>query len=470
MPSPSKLHTDNLPVIVLLGRANVGKSTLFNTLAEEHKALVSSVAGTTRTNNEADLLWRGMYVHLIDTGGQDALENEPFAKGIIEQAEQAIKRADIMVLVVDAQDGLLPQERELARSMQKLSKKQGAELFLVANKVDNHRVEKKVEEENWQNLGIGDPLMVSAVSGRGVGDFLDHAYKLMKNRETQPKNKIELPRDDTISVSLIGKPNVGKSSLFNKLIGQDKVLVSDLAHTTREPHDTLVEYTEEDEQATPRTWFIKFVDTAGIRRKAKVSGLLEREGIQKSIETVEKSDIILLVLDGSEPISSQDLQLGGLVIRRNKSVIIVVNKWDLAAETNDAERKKVTNMVRSYFPHLDFAPIMFSSGKTGYRIHKLFPLLIEVAQARKTVISNHAVEAFMERITHAHKPSRGKGTRQPKLLGFKQVHANPPIFELFIKHGTSLHRSYLNFIERKLREEHNFIGAPIVIKMTKIKK
>ncbi len=464
MPTPAKIQSNKLPNVVLIGRANVGKSTLFNKLLEEQKAIVSTIAGTTRTNNEGDVLWRSKYFHLIDTGGQDALENERFADEIIAQANTALKEADLVVMIVDARAGILPQEKDLAKKLQKSCKKNGQELMLVANKVDNQKLENGLLSGEWLKLALGTPVPISASSGRGVGDFLDLVFKAVNKRSVRPKKKKEEDRRETVQVSIIGKPNAGKSSLFNKLIGQEKVIVSDVAHTTREPFDTTVTY---DDTGSKKKHTINFIDTAGIRRKSKVKGFLEREGIKKTIESIEKSNMILLVLDGNEPISSQDMQLGGLIKKRSKSVIIVINKWDLSEDNSDAQRKKVKEMVRNHFPHLNFAPIIFTSGKTGYRVHDIFPLIVRVMNSRKTDIPDKVLEKFMIDIAKRHLPSRGKGTRQPKILGLRQVHANPPIFEIFIKFRTSIHRSYLNYVENKLREQFDFTGTPIVIKMTK---
>lgn len=469
MPTPARIVQDNLPVVVLIGRANVGKSTLFNRLTEQDKALVSDIAGTTRTNNEGDVLWRGKYIHLIDTGGQDALENEQFAAEIVAQAETALLLADVILFVVDGRAGLLPQERDLARRLQKLARDRGTELVLVANKIDNHKQAERLEDPDWLKLALGQPVGISAASGYNLGDLLDDIYRRLQKRSVRPKQKKSARGAETIRVALIGKPNVGKSSLFNKLIGQDRVIVSDVAHTTREPYDTEVTYTH-DVGGKQKNEIIVFVDTAGVRRKAKVSGILERGGIHKTIDTIEKSDIILLVLDGSEPLSSQDLQLGGLIKRRSKSVVIVLNKWDKTEDNSDSARQAVIEMIYHEFPHLDFAPIIFTSGKTGYRIHDIFPLLVRVMQARKTTIPPRTLETFLETITREHRPARGKGTRHPKILGFTQVHSNPPIFEAFIKYRTSIHRSYLNYIKNRLREQFDFLGTPIVIKMTKLKR
>lgn len=465
MATPGTITTFNLPQVVLIGRANVGKSTLFNKLIEEKKALVSDIAGTTRTNNEGDVIWRGANIHLIDTGGQDTKINEQFAEEILDQANQALELANVVILVADAVIGILPEERKLAKKLKERLTKRKIPIIFVANKCDTTKIEQSTIGPSWQTLGLGNPICISGINGRGTGDLLDLIYtKLNKKGSVKPKAK-KIDETRSIRVSLVGRPNVGKSSLFNKLIGQDKVIVSPVAHATREPFDTTLIYEEEGKK-----YDITFVDTAGIRRKSRVEGLLESSGVGKSIASIENSDIILLVLDGSADIASQDLQLGGLIEKRSKGVIIIVNKWDLSEDNSDAKRNEVKKMILSVFPHLNFAEILFVSGKTGYRVHQIFPLIVKMDQARKTEVPQLELSHMLEEIVREHRPSRGKGTRFPEIRGIRQVNSDPPIFQIFIKFGTSLHLSYVNFIENKLRERFNFVGTPIVIKLTKMKK
>jgi GTPase len=465
MTTPAKIDLQNLPTIALVGRVNVGKSTLFNKLTETNKAIISDIPGTTRTSNEGLILWRGKYIKLIDTGGLTFEDEVPFEDDILKQSERAMKAADIIIFMTDGQDGILPQERELAKRMRRIINKP---VVFVANKIDNKRQELNLTEPEWTKLGLGEPFSISAAAGRNVGDLLDHLYSLLNKTKIRPK-KVKESKGDIINISIIGKPNVGKSSLFNKLIGEEKVIVSDMAHTTREPHDTLVDY-EYKLGNKLKKQKINFVDTAGIRRKSKVGGKLEREGIHKSIQSVEDSELVLFVIDGSEVISTQDMQLGGLLEKRSKSVIIVINKWDLSEERSDTHRNYVKKMVYSYFPHLDFSPIVFVSGKTGYGVQDVFPFITRSWNSRHTEIPNDTLHGFIEHIQKIHRPSRGKGTRQPKILGMKQLRTNPPIFEIVVKFRTSLHRSYLNFIENKLREQFDFFATPIVIKITKNKR
>ncbi len=465
-----------MPTVAIVGRMNVGKSTLFNRLIESQKAMVSDIPGTTRTNNEGMVLWRGHYIRLIDTGGLSLEKDVAFETEIVEQSEQAMKKADLILFIIDAKSGPMPQEFELAK---RLRRKKQKPILLIANKVDNKRISGNLSEPEWYKLGMGEPFPISASNGRNIGDLLDTIYEQLQLANKQPT----LPQEqaDTIQIALIGKPNVGKSSLFNKLIGEEKVIVSDVAHTTREPHDTLVTYTysqmnESDVEGVlektreDKTQLMNFIDTAGIRRKSHVRGTLEKQGIHKSVETLEKSDIILFVVDSTEDISSQDMQLGGLIERRSKSVIILINKWDLSDDISDKQQQEIKRRIYTQFPHLDFAELLFVSGKKGTGIHKIFPLIMRIWEARHTKIPVKALEYFLRQVTSEHRPARGKGTKHPKLMGIRQIHESPPIFELFVKAKTSLHRSYLNYLENKLREQFNFLGTPLVIKLTKVKR
>ncbi len=446
----------DLPVIALVGRVNVGKSTIFNRLTESNKALVSSIPGTTRTRNEGLVLWRGKNVRIVDTGGLTFSENVPLEEDIVKQTQAALKSADVVVFVTDIKEGLLPQEKELAQLL--LKKKKDCPIIFVANKADSVTDRALKYEREWLKLGFGEPLAISAQNGSGLGELMEKIFSYLK--ETTKKPQL-LPDINPIKVALLGKPNVGKSSLFNQLIGEDKVIVNDMPHTTREPHDTLVEVDGDP---------IIFIDTAGIRRKAKVSGVLERMGIGKSIETMKRADIVLFLLDTSEPITDQDQQLAGLLRESTKSVITVVNKWDLSEDNTDSFRNDVKAKILKSFPHIAYAPIVFVSAKTSYRIHQIFPLIKQAWAERQIELSEETCEEFIRYVTKQHLPSRGKGVHHPKILGFRQINVNPPIFELFIKYKTSLNISYIHYLENRLRERFSFFAAPIVIKMTKTKR
>ncbi len=458
MATPAIILDQNLPTIALVGRVNVGKSTLFNKITESKHALVSDIPGTTRTRNVATATWRGKQFRIIDTGGLTFDTDVPLEDDIIHQTELALSEADIILFVVDAQDEIMPQERELARRLQKTVKDGNKKLLFVANKADTATLRERVHDREFLKLGLGAPLPVSASNGANLGDMLDSIFKTFNKTSRRPK---QLKEKNAIRVALVGKPNVGKSSLFNKLIGEDRVIVSPMPHTTREPHDTLVEYEKQN---------ILFVDTAGIRRKTKVSGVLEKAGIGKSLDMINKSDIVLFMLDATESITDQDQQLAGLLREHTKSVIIVINKWDKAEGNDDEFRNNVKALIYKKFPHLDFAPIVFVSAKVGYRVHQIFPLIMEAWNARQTEVPSEGLYDFIKRATKKHLPTRGKGVRHPQILGFHQLGTNPPVFEMMIKPRTSVHISYVHYIENRLREEYDFFASPIIMKLSKLKK
>lgn len=452
-----KIVEDNLPVVALVGRVNVGKSTLFNKMTETDRALTSGVAGTTRTSNRGIVTWRGKSFRLVDTGGLTFSEEVPLEEDIIEQTKVAIKEAAVIIFVVDLQDAILPQEKELSRTL--LKRFQGKKpIYLVGNKADSPAIRLNSHNKEWFSLGLGEPFPVSGINGSGVGDLLDIVLKDLNKLKTRPKTKKEF---ETTKVAIIGKPNVGKSTLFNKIVGKNEVIVSPMAHTTREPHDTLVEFEKE---------YYTFVDTAGIRKKTKVAGYLEKQGVGKSLAAIRESDIVLFLIDASEPVTDQDKQLGGFLKEHAKSVIIVVNKWDLAEENTDTFKNEVKQRIYHSFPHLNYAPIIFISAESGYKTHQIYPILKRAKEERKIKIANRGLENFLAYVIKKHAPARGKGTRQPKLLGFKQIGTEPPVFELAVKTKTSLHNSYLGFLENRLRENFSFYAAPIVIKIRKIKR
>lgn len=457
MATLAKIIDLNLPTAVLVGRVNVGKSTLFNRLTETAHAIVSEVPGTTRTRNIGLVTWRGKNFQLVDTGGLTFDQAVPLEKDIIEQTEVAIKNADMILFVVDLQDELLPQEKELAKKLLAKYRKE-KQIILIGNKADSQLERQNAYNAEWKKLGLGDPIPVSAANGSNIGDLLDLIYKQLGKNKVRPKKSAKV---SSLKVAIIGKPNVGKSSLFNKLIGEPRVIVSDMPHTTREPHDTLVEVEGEN---------IIFVDTAGIRRKTKVSGDLERQGIGKSLEAIKRSDIVLFILDAKEPITDQDKQLGGFLQEHAKSAILVINKWDAAEGNDDSFRNEVKQKIYRSFPHLDYAPIIFVSALSEYRVHQIFPLIKQAAKEKQLAIPPADLDNFIKRVTRLHQPSRGKGVRHPKILGFKQIASGPPVFEAAIKAKTSLHSSYIHYLKKRLREQFGFFATPLIIKLRKVKR
>lgn len=457
MATPAKINEKNIPIVAIVGRVNVGKSTLFNRLTETAHAIVSDVPGTTRTRNIGLVDWRGKNFQLVDTGGLTFDQSVPLEKEIMAQTETALAEASLILFVVDLQSDLLPQEKELVAALRK--KFSQTPIVLVGNKADNQKEQIKAMDQQWLKLGLGQPFPISAKSGTNVGDLLDLVFKHLNKSKCRPK--IYKPEKPALKVTIVGKPNVGKSSLFNKLIGEARVIVSDMPHTTREPHDILVEVDKER---------ILFVDTAGIRRKSKVSGDLERQGISKSIEAAAKADLALFVLDSGEPITDQDKQLAGFLAEHAKSAIIVINKWDKAEANDDAFRNEVKSLIYKQLPHLDYAPIVFTSALSGYRVHQIFPLLKQAQEGKRISVEQKELDEFLKTILKRHQPSRGKGSRHPKILGMKQTNIDPPIFEVALKQKTSLHSSYVYYLKNRLREKYGFFATPIIIKMKKIKK
>lgn len=454
MPTPAKVIETTLPTVAIVGRVNVGKSTLFNRLVAHRQAIVSDIPGTTRTRNIGLSTWRGKQFRLIDTGGLTFTDDVILEKEIIHQTEIALKEADVIIFLADVQEGLLPQEKELVKKI----KEYKLPIIFAVNKADNLNLRLSTHEPEWRKLGLGEPMPISAQNGSGVGDLLELAFTFLNKNTKRPKAAKEI---NALKVALIGKPNVGKSSLFNKLIGEERVIVSPIAHTTREPHDTLVEVDGAK---------IIFIDTAGIRRKVKVSGELEKIGIGKSLEMVKNADVVLFILDATEPITDQDQQLAGLLREHAKSAIIIINKWDKAEENDDVFRNEVKQMILKNFPHLNYAPIVFVSALNGYRIHQIFPLIERAAKERKTEIDQEELNVFLEKILKKKLPGKGRGTRPPKILGLRQINTAPPIFEMFVKTNTSVHFSYVHYVANRLREQFSFFAAPIIIKLSKMKR
>lgn len=466
MSTPATIVPQRLPTVVLVGRVNVGKSSLFNRLVEEKRAIVSPIPGTTRTRNEGTVLWRGREFRIVDTGGLTFDERIPLESEIIRQTELAFKDADLIILVVEADVPLLSQERIFVSRIRETH----VPALLLVNKTDNTRVMASAQAEPWARLGLGDPLYISAKNGRGVGDMLDRVARTLGRGIRRPK-QAETRNPDEIRVAIIGKPNVGKSSLFNAVIGEERVIVSPIAHTTREPHDTRVLYADKDTPSeAPHA--IVFVDTAGIRRKARVEGDIERQGIGKSIAAAKEADIVLLVLDAADPVSVQDRQLGALLSNQKKSVIIIINKWDLARAEEDAAmaRKEMQNIVRSFFPHVAFAPILFVSAKTGWNIPEIFPAILHAWRARHTELPEAAIETIRRFAVSRHLPTKGKGTRHPRVMTMRQLGVHPPVFEVIVSYGTSLHHSYLDYLERIMREQCDFYATPLTLLITKLKR
>jgi len=470
--SNAKENGTLLPLVVIFGRANVGKSTLFNCLTEKRQALVSGVAGTTRDSNLGQVDWCGCGFEIVDTGGildlkhltEKASSTDDIAAQVQRQAREYLKKADLVIFLVDNKTGLLPQDKEMALLIKKNVKAE--KVILTVNKVDSPRDRQKISE--FYKLSFGQPYPISAANGSGTGDLLDVVVEKLKSRNskliTHNSNadngeKAELPvTSPALRVCIIGKPNVGKSSLLNSILGYERVIVSPEPHTTREPQHTKIIY-----QGQP----ILLIDTAGIGKKGVKTLSLEKFGIAKSLAALAKSDIALMTLDISQEITHQDAKLIEEIVEAHKSFIFIANKWDLIEERNT---KKYSDYIYGKLPFARFAPIQFASALTGEKIKKILDLALQISEQRKLQLSDSQLSHFLSRIVKIHRPAKGKGVRHPRIREFKQTQANPPKFEIKIGAKEDLHFSYVRFIENRLRESYGFLGTPLTIVMAKNKK
>lgn len=447
--------TPKLPKIAIVGRANVGKSTLFNRIIEQRKALVSAMAGTTRDRNIGVGEWRGQSFELIDTGGLDIDLSEEthqdIAKGVIRQAMGAIKSADLILFVIDLNDGATPSDKKLAKELINLDYKN--KILLVGNKAETAK-DKKYDQSVYK-LGFGEPIFISAASGSGVGDLLEIVLTRIENveiPEVAEKNK-------PIKVVLLGKPNAGKSSILNSILGEERVIVSPIAHTTREAHDTEFHYNNKD--------YIIF-DTAGMRRKSKMDKEgLEKKSVGKSIDAIHNCDVAVLVTEVNKNIDMQDKKITQEILESGKSVIIVANKWDLIEDKDTATINKFVDYYRLAFPYLWWAPLIFVSAKENLRTKKILDLITEVVEARKITISDSQLDKFLKQKIKQHKPARGKGLKNPYIYEIHQVKSDPPKFEIVVNDPLILHFSYIRFLQNNLREQFKVIGTPIQIELKK---
>lgn len=451
----------NLPNVVIFGRTNVGKSTLFNRLTETRQALMSGIAGTTRDCNIGQVDWQGKSFNLIDTGGlmdikylqQAKTEAKTIDELVQKQARQFLTRADLVLFVVDNKDGILPQDREMVDILKQFMPEM-KRILLIANKVDSGAQASAASE--FYKLSLGQPLTVSATTGAGSGDLLDLIIKRLKTLK-KPAKKTKEKTDDLINVCILGKPNVGKSSLLNAILGYERVIVSPIAHTTREPQDTIIDYGKQK---------IKLIDTAGISRKGKKSKDLEKLGILKTLEILNQADIVILVLDINEELTQQDAKLVEEIFNRFKSLIIVANKWDLIKDRNV---KFNTLQIHRRLPFATFVPIHFMSAKLGTKIKHLMDLIIKIDTVRHLQLTEAQLDRFIKTCIKKHKPTKGKGTKRPRIFKFKQVGSNPLEFTVKVGAQAFLADSYLHFISNQLREKFKIIGTPINIWVDKQK-
>ena len=427
------------PVVAVVGRPNVGKSTLFNVLAGERISIVQDTPGVTRDRIYADVECLDNHFTLIDTGGIEPDSKDIIVSQMREQAQIAIDTADVIMFMVDVKQGLTDADSKVA-DMLRRSKKP---VVLVVNKVDDF---KKYECDVYEfyNLGIGEPHAISSVNRLGIGDMLDEVIKYF------PEDTSTDEEDDRIRVAIVGKPNVGKSSIINKLLGENRLIVSDIAGTTRDAVDTEITYNKKQ---------YVFVDTAGLRRKNKIKEELEHYMIVRTVTAVEKSDVVVLVIDAAEGVTEQDAKIAGIAHERGKAVIIAVNKWD-AVEKSDKTMNEFTKKVRMTLSYMPYAEIIYISALTGQRLGKLFETIDVVSENHAMRVATGVLNEIMAEAVAMQQPPTDKGKRL-RLYYITQVAVKPPTFVIFVNDKELMHFSYTRYIENQIRETFGFKGTPL---------
>jgi GTP-binding protein len=427
------------PIVAIVGRPNVGKSTLFNVLAGEKISIVEDTPGVTRDRIYADVNWLNYDFTIIDTGGIEPESNDLILSHMRSQAEIAINTADVILFIVDVKQGLVDDDNKVADILRRAQKP----VLLVVNKVDNFdKLEMDVYE--FYNLGLGEPKPVSSASKLGIGDLLDAVV------ENFSANAMDKEEDDIPKIAIIGKPNVGKSSLINKLLGEDRVIVSDIAGTTRDAIDTVVKYDKKE--------YI-FIDTAGLRRKSKIKEDLERFSIIRTVTAIERADVAVLMIDAEEGVTEQDAKIAGIAHERGKGMIIAVNKWDVI-EKNDKTMYRFMEDIDTKLSYLTYAPKIFISALTGQRMHRLFEMIDMVIQNHALRVSTGAVNDILTEAMAMNQPPSDKGKRL-RIYYMTQVSIKPPTFVFFVNDKELMHFSYSRYIENQIRNAFGFKGTPI---------
>jgi GTP-binding protein len=450
------------PVVALVGRPNVGKSTLFNRLTGERLAIVDEVPGTTRDRLLAETEWGGYYFHIVDTGGIDptkgrsqtplSLGSKDFIREIREQAELAIQESDVILFIVDGQAGVTPADHEIADILRKKQRSVEGEflppIILVVNKAESIKVRQVAAE--FYELGMGDPYPVSALHGTGSGDLLDEVVRHIEAIGG------EAEEDDSIKIAIVGKPNVGKSSLLNKIIGEERAIVSDIPGTTRDAVDTKL-----DVNGIP----VMIIDTAGIRRRGKVSPGVEKYSVIRSMNAIERADVAILVIDATTSITAQDTHIAGYIKDAWKSTLVAVNKWDLI-DKDSYTINDYTAHIRQELNFMDYVPMVFISALTGKRVDQVLPMALRVQEERLVRLSTSQINKIIQHAQDMH-PAPSRTGRALRIYYGTQVRSDPPTFLLYVNDPELAHFSYLRYLENQLREDYPFIGTPIRLSLKK---
>lgn len=458
------------PLVALVGRPNVGKSTLFNRLAGARLAVVDDTPGTTRDRLQADCEWNGVLFTVVDTGGIEVLPERTldsvefhrvgqeraaellsvnsamFVREIREQAEQAISQADVVVLLCDAETGLTAADEEVANILRRADKP----IFIAVNKADN--ASRRDVAFEFYALGLGDPHSISALHGAGVADLLDDVVAALPPAPTEEED------DDTIKIAIVGRPNVGKSSLLNRLIGQDRVIVSPIPGTTRDAIDTGITY---------YGMAVTLIDTAGIRRRGRIEQGVEKWSVLRALRAIQRADVALLLIDAVQGVAAQDTHIAGMIIDENASVVVVVNKWD-AIEKDTHTMVEFTRKVRSELNFLDYVPVLFVSALTGQRVGKVLETALRVQEERLVRIPTAQLNRLVRGAVERHYP-RSKSGKRLKIYYASQVAVDPPTFVFHVNDPGLLHFSYSRYLENQIRAVYPFTGTPLRLSYRKRK-
>ena len=450
------------PVVSLVGRPNVGKSTLFNRLTGERLAIVDEVPGTTRDRLLAEADWSGFFFYVMDTGGIDptrgkgqsplSIGSKDFIRQIREHAELAIEESDVILFIVDGQSGVTPADHEIAdilrRKQNTVDGKLLPPIILVVNKAESAKIRQSATE--FYELGMGDPYPVSALHGTGSGDLLDEVVRHFDIKED------DLGEDTSVKIAIVGKPNAGKSSLLNKIVGQERAIVSEIPGTTRDAVDTKMEY-----EGIP----ITLIDTAGIRRRGKVSPGVEKYSVVRSMKAIERADVAILMIDATTSITAQDTHIAGYIKDAYKSALVAVNKWDLV-EKDTFTINDYTAHIRQELNFMDYVPMIFISALTGKRFNQVLPLTLRIQEERLVRLSTSQINKIIQRAQDIH-PAPSKTGRALRIYYGTQVRSDPPTFMMYVNDPNLAHFSYLRYLENQIRADYPFMGTPIRIVLKK---
>lgn len=445
------------PIVALVGRPNVGKSTLFNRLAGERLAVVNDTPGTTRDRLVAEAEWNGVVFDVVDTGGIDPTDlrrNEPLSLDsadyivqIRSQAEMAMLDADAILFMVEIESGLTSPDQEVAKILRKHQRTQNdvpyPPVLLVVNRCDN--AERRAQAVEFFELGMGDPIPVSALHGTGTGDLLDQLIEVI-GQKAPPKPGA----DASIKIAIVGRPNVGKSSLLNRLLGEERVIVSPIPGTTRDAIDTQLTYYGK---------LLTLIDTAGIRRRGSIVPGVEKYSVLRALKAIERADVVLLLIDAIEGVVAQDTHIAGMAIDKMKSVIVLVNKWDVIPKDTHT-MPAYTLHVRDQLNFLSYVPVLFISAKTGQRVGKVLPTALRIQEERMRRISTGELNRLIRQALIAHPPPTRKG-KQLKIVYVTQVRTDPPTFLFHVNNPKLVHFSYKRYLENRIRKDYSFLGTPL---------